>query len=183
MMSTSLNDEVEHNGKTTTKGGVTTTSTTSTSTSTKSTSTSTSTSITTTNTSSIIIFGKKYVYTSFTLWRIAFYLLMAYNWQKIFHGPLGGPWHDSMTYDHTEFIYNKLAPTTIESAEKLRWFGFIIALLSIFNNQTTILFAILTGQHIFTSLIMFISKLLVRLKKMVFLYVDVAVEWNAWMNI
>ena len=178
MMSTSLNDEVEHNGKTTTKGGVTTTSTTSTSTSTKSTSTST-----TSTTSSIIIFGKKYVYTSFTLWRIAFYLLMAYNWQKIFHGPLGGPWHDSMTYDHTEFIYNKLAPNTIESTEKLRWFGFIIALLSIFNNQTTILFAILTGQHIFTSLIMFISKLLVRLKKKVFLYVDIAVEWNAWMNI
>ena len=153
-MSTSLNDGVEHNGKTTTEGGVTTTSTTSTS-------TSMSTSITTTNTSSIIIFGKKYVYTSFTLWRIAFYLLMAYNWQKIFHGPLGGPWHDSMTYDHTEFIYNKLAPTTIESAEKLRWFGFIIALSSIFNNRTTILFAILTGQHIFTSLIMFISKLFV----------------------
>ena len=163
MMSTSLNDEVEHNGKTTTKDGVTTTSTTSTSsTSTKSTSTSTSTS---TTTSSIIIFGKIYVYTSFTLWRIAFYLLMAYNWQKIFHGPLGGPWHDSMTYDHTEFLYDKLAPNTIESTEKLRWFGFIIALLSIFNNQTTILFAILTGQHIFTSLIMFISKLLVRFKK------------------
>ena len=171
MMSTSLNDEVEHNGKTTTKGGITTTATTSTSTSTKSTSTSTSTkststSTTTTTTSSIIIFGKKYVYTSFTLWRIAFYLLMAYNWQKIFHGPLGGPWHDSMTYDHTEFIYNnRLAPNTIESTEKLRWFGFIIALLSIFNNQTTILFAILTGQHIFTSLIMFISKLSCSLKK------------------
>ena len=145
MMSTSLNDEVEHNGKTT-KDGVTATSTKSTSSSTTST------------TSSIIIFGKIYVYTSFTLWRIAFYLLMAYNWQKIFHGPLGGPWHDSMTYDHTEFLYDKLAPNTIESTEKLRWFGFIIALLSIFNNQTTILFAILTGQHIFTSLIMFISK-------------------------
>ena len=157
MMSTSLNDKVEHNGKTT-KDGVTTTSTksTSTSTSTKSTSITTNT-----NTSSIMIFGKKYVYTSFTLWRIAFYLLMAYNWQKIFHGPLGGPWHDSMTYDHTEFLYDKLAPNTIESTEKLRWFGFIIALLSTFNNQTTILFAILTGQHIFTSLIMFISKLLV----------------------
>lgn len=162
MMSTSLNDEIEHNSKTTTKDDRTTTSTTSTST--KSTSTSTKSTSTSTTTSSIIIFGKKYVYTSFTLWRIAFYLLMAYNWQKIFHGPLGGPWHDSMTYDHTEFIYNKLALTTIESTEKLRWFGFIIALLSTFNNQTTILFAILTGQHIFTSLIMFISKLLVRKK-------------------
>jgi hypothetical protein len=156
MMSTSLNDEVEHNGNTT-KDGVTTTSTTSTST--KSTSTSTSSTTTTsTSTSSIIIFGKKYVYTSFTLWRIAFYLLMAYNWQHIFHGPFGGPWHDSMTYDHTEFIYDIIAPNTNESTEKLRWFGFIIALLSTFNNQATIIFAILTGQHIFTSLIMFISK-------------------------
>jgi hypothetical protein len=151
-MSTSLNDDDEqHNGKSKSRSKATTATA---STTTKSTSTTSSFS----TSKCIIIFGKKYVYTSFTLWRIAFYLLMAYNWQHIFHGPFGGPWHDSMTYDHAEFIYDYIAPNTIESTEKLRWFGFVIALLSTFNNQTTIIFAILTGQHIFTSLIMFISK-------------------------
>ena len=64
---------------------------------------------------------------------------------------------DSLSYDHAEWVYD-VAPKTHEAVERLRWFGFAIGLLSTFNNGATIIFAALTGQHIFHSLIMFISE-------------------------
>ena len=36
---------------------------------------------------SIRFFGKKYACTAFEIFRVAFYLLMVYNWNGIYHGP------------------------------------------------------------------------------------------------
>lgn len=71
---------------------------------------------------------------------------------------MGGPWDDSMAYNHAEWVYDTRFTATPEATEKLKWFGVVVAFLSTFNNQATIVFALLTGQHIFTSIILFISK-------------------------
>lgn len=71
--------------------------------------------------------------------------------------PLGGPWDDSMAYNHAEWVYDTRFTATPEATEKLKWFGVVVAFLSTFNNQATIVFALLTGQHIFTSIVLFIN--------------------------
>ena len=97
-------------------------------------------------------------YAPFDLWRRAFYGLMVYHWAKTSLGPCRGPWHDSMTYNHAEWVYEKTAPGTSEAVMALRAVGIASALASIFNDTATIVFAILCGQHIFSSLIFFISE-------------------------
>ena len=71
---------------------------------------------------------------------------------------VGGPWDDSMAYNHAEWVYDTRFTATPEATEKLKWFGVVVAFLSTFNKQATIVFALLTGQHIFTSIVLFISK-------------------------
>jgi len=64
--------------------------------------------------------------------------------------------HDALSYDHAEWVYYH-APGTPEATEKLRWFTIAVCLASIFSDTATILFAILAGQLIFTSLTCFIN--------------------------
>ena len=67
-------------------------------------------------------------------------------------------WDDAMTYNHAEWVYELAAPRTQEATLVLRVFGVGAALCSIFDNTATVIFAFLCGQHIFTSLSMFISE-------------------------
>ncbi len=101
-----------------------------------------------------LVFG----YAPFDLWRRAFYGLMVYHWTKNYLGPCNGLWHESMSYNHAEWVYEKTAPRTSEAVMALRAVGIASALASIFNDTATIIFAILCGQHIFTSLIFFVSE-------------------------
>lgn len=97
----------------------------------------------------------------FAIWRISFYLLMVYSEYGQYLGPFGSPpgeinWIDAMSYDHAEFIYD-MAPKTDGEVFRLRCLRMGLALLSAFWNPPTILFALLKGQHMFTSMVMFIN--------------------------
>ena len=70
----------------------------------------------------------------------------------------GGIWQDAMTYNHAEWVYELAAPGTEKATLALRVFGIGAALCSMFDNGATVIFAILCGQHIFTSICMFISE-------------------------
>ncbi|VEU39894.1 unnamed protein product [Pseudo-nitzschia multistriata] len=94
-------------------------------------------------------------YSALTVWRVAFYIIMAYTWGKSVLGPFGG-WTDATTYDHAEWVYD-FAPKTFEATERLRWFSVAVALLSIFSDTATNIFALLAGQLIFTNLVCFIN--------------------------
>ena len=63
-----------------------------------------------------------------------------------------------MSYDHTEWLYDSvLVAKTVEAAQQLQWFGIGLALLSTFHNPSTILFAMVSGQHIFSNVIQFVN--------------------------
>ena len=96
-------------------------------------------------------------YPPFAVWRVSFYLLMVYHWNKLLHGPWGSPWSDSFTYDHAEWVYDLTGPRTPEDTEKLRWLGIAVALISTVHDGSTILFAVLTGQHVFVNIMNFIN--------------------------
>mmetsp|Transcript_21123 Transcript_21123/g.58757 ORF Transcript_21123/g.58757 Transcript_21123/m.58757 type:complete len:650 (+) Transcript_21123:83-2032(+) len=101
--------------------------------------------------SSCFLFG----YSSMSLWRFCFYCLMAYNWFISYHGPFERL-SEFTTYDHTEWIYD-FAPRTSQDAEKIRYFGTLVAVISTFNNSATVIFAFMTGQSIFTNIVLFIN--------------------------
>jgi len=74
------------------------------------------------------------------------------------HGPFNNPWLDSMSYDHTEWLYDSvLVAKTVEAGQQLERFGIGLALLSTFHDKSTILFAMVSGQHIFSNSIQFIN--------------------------
>eukprot|EP00536_Pseudo-nitzschia_multiseries_P019570 jgi/Psemu1/232921/e_gw1.5610.1.1 len=94
-------------------------------------------------------------YSALSIWRFAFYCLMAYNWYISYHGPFGRVSQFS-TYNHAEWVFD-FAPKTPEDTGRIRWFGVAVALVSTYSDSATVVFAILTGQHIFTNIILFIN--------------------------
>jgi hypothetical protein len=71
---------------------------------------------------------------------------------------VGGPFDPAMTYNHAEWVYDWFAPRTVEANQFIRVLLMISAFASIFDNGATIVLAILLGQHVFTTITMFISE-------------------------
>ena len=84
------------------------------------------------------------------VWRPGFYLLMAYVWVTNRHGPFVDPWEGVFAYEQGAWA-SALAPRSEEGAEALRWFGFAMALLSVWFAVPTVIFAALYTHHLFVA--------------------------------
>ena len=78
--------------------------------------------------------------------------------KNIHTGHADDMWASVTNFLHLEPIYDMTAPKTQDDLIRLRVMGIVVALLSTFHDGSTILFALLAGQHIGTSIALFISK-------------------------
>jgi len=99
-----------------------------------------------------------------TLWRIGFYLLMAFNWNNLHKGPFAEDdvWEKAMSHNQYEFIYD-IAPKTAEAVRQINLLGILVCVLSAIDvnpwitSNSMLIYALLQFQYVLTSATTFVN--------------------------